>query len=303
MSPLDLNSLVKEYLRSPSFSDLQDRHPTVSVAADLDQDLLPLSGSAPHLTKVIMNLVSNAFEAMSGGGVLTISTSCESLDRPLDGYEHVEAGDYVVLRVGDTGTGIRPEDRPRIFEPFYTKKEMGRSGSGLGLSVVQGVVQDHKGRIDLQTRVGVGTTFAIYLPVTNQMPIVLDQEQLDYRGDETVLVIDDLEAQRKLAVRLLSSLGYRVTAVASGREAVDYSREHRVDILVLDMIMEDDFDGLDTYHAISQIRPGQKAVIASGFSETERVRAAQSMGAGPFVKKPYTLHGLGKAIREELDRP
>jgi CheY-like chemotaxis protein len=250
-----------------------------------------------------MNLVTNAFEAMPEGGRLTISTSCESLDRPLDGYERIEAGDYVVLRVGDTGTGISDQDRPRIFEPFYTKKEMGRSGSGLGLSVVRGVVQDHRGKIDLQTSVGKGTAFLIYLPITDQALDETIQEQLDYRGDETVLVVDDLETQRKLAVRVLSSLGYHVSAVESGREAVRYMRENEADILVLDMIMEDDFDGFDTYQAIAQVRPRQKAVIASGFSETERVKEAQRLGAGQFVKKPYTLHGLGKAVREELDKP
>jgi PAS domain S-box-containing protein len=302
MSSLYLNTLVKEYLRSPSFAELQSRYPAVSVETRLDQELLPVSGSAPHLSKVVMNLVTNAFEAMPEGGRLTISTSCESLDRPLDGYERVEAGDYVVLRVGDTGTGISDQDRPWIFEPFYTKKEMGRSGSGLGLSVVQGVVQDHRGKIDLQTGVGEGTTFLIYLPITDQALDETIQEQLDYRGDEAVLVVDDLEAQRKLAARVLSSLGYHVSVVESGREAVHYLQENEADILVLDMIMEDDFDGLDAYQAIAQIHPGQKAVIASGFSETERVKEAQRLGAGQFVKKPYTLNGLGKAVREELDR-
>ena len=143
--------------------------------------------------------------------------------------------------------------------------------------------------------------FLIYLPITDQALDEAVQEQLDYRGDETVLVVDDLETQRKLAVRLLSSLGYHVSAVESGRAAVRYLRENEADILVLDMIMEDDFDGLDTYQAIAQIRPGQKAVIASGFSETERVKAAQCLGAGMFLKKPYTLQRLGQAVRHELD--
>jgi CheY-like chemotaxis protein len=259
-------------------------------------------GSAPHLSKVLMNLVTNAFEAMPQGGRLTISTSCRSLDRPHAGYEYVEAGDYVVLRIGDTGVGIEEGDLPRIFEPFYTKKEMGRSGSGLGLAVVYGVAHDHKARIDLTTAVGKGTEFALYFPVTREPLLEDDEEEQDYRGDESVLVVDDLGEQRMLAVRLLSSLGYRVHAVESGRAAVAYLRDHSADILVLDMIMEAGFDGLDTYRKIVQTSPGQKAVIASGFSKTKRVEEAQRLGVGAFIRKPYTLQRLGRAVREELDR-
>lgn len=300
MSPIDINVLIKEYVRSPSFSDLRTRHPDVSVNLDLAADL-HVSGSDSHLTTAIMNLVTNAFEAMPDGGDLTIATSCESLDRPIEGYGHIAADDYVVLRVSDTGVGIAEADLPRIFEPFYTRKEMGRSGSGLGLAVVQGVVRDHRGQIDVQTRLGKGTAFALYLPITADLPAEEDKASIDCRGDETVLIVDDLKAQRDLAARLLTSLGYRVSIADSGRAAIDFLSEHSVDIVLLDMIMEDDFDGLDTYREIAQIHPDQKAVIASGYSETDRVRAAQALGAGVFLKKPYTLARLGQAIRQELD--
>jgi two-component system cell cycle sensor histidine kinase/response regulator CckA len=157
MLPLDLNQVVDEYLASLSFAGLAVRHPDVTVDVDLDPELPSILGSAPHLSKVLMNLVTNAFEAIPDGGRLAIRTSCERLDRPHAGYEQVEPGGYVVVRVGDTGVGIDAQDLPRIFEPFYTKKEMGRSGSGLGLAVVYGVVHDHGGRIDVKTAVGRGT--------------------------------------------------------------------------------------------------------------------------------------------------
>jgi PAS domain S-box-containing protein len=301
MMPLNLNQVVEAYLGSASLAELSVRHPQVSVDVDLDPKLLNTMGSAPHLSKVLMNLVANAFEAMPHGGRLTIGTSCQSLDRPHAGYEYVEAGDYVMLWVGDTGVGIEEGDLPRIFEPFYTKKEMGRSGSGLGLAVVYGVAHDHKARIDLATAVGKGTEFALYFPVAREAVLESDEERKDYRGSESVLVVDDLDEQRVLAVRLLSSLGYRVHAVESGRAAVTYLREHSADILVLDMIMEEGFDGLDTYREIVRTHPGQKAVIASGFSKTKRVEEAQRLGAGAFVRKPYTLQRLGRAVREELD--
>jgi PAS domain S-box-containing protein len=301
MSPLFLDTLVREYLRSPTFSDLQARYPAVTVDIDLNAEL-PIMGSSPHLSKAIMNLVINAFEAMPEGGKLTIGSLCHSFDRAFEGYEPIAAGDYVVLYVSDTGIGISEEERSQIFEPFYSKKEMGQSGSGLGLSVVQGVMQDHKGRIDLLSAVGKGTTFLLYLPITGNMPVHATKANRDYGGDESILVVDDMQAQRELAVRLLSSMGYKVTAVASGRAAVDYLRNHTADIVILDMLIEDDFDGLDTYREIARIHPGQKAVIASGFSETARIKTAQQLGAGIYLRKPYTLYRLGEAVREELDR-
>ena len=300
--PLNLNSIIEDYFHSPSFAELTAGNPNVFVAVNLAEDLLGISGSALHLFKVVMNLVLNAFEAMPYGGQLAITTYCLSLDRPVLGYDYIEAGDYVVLKVSDTGVGTEDEDLGRIFEPFYTKKEMGRSGSGLGLAVVYGVVQDHNGRIDVQTQVGVGSDFIIYFPVTRETFHEPEEASIDYGGNETVLVVDDLAEQRELAARLLSSLGYRVETVDGGRAAAKYLTENPVGILVLDMIMEDDFDGLDTYREIVKIRPGQKAIVVSGFSETDRVRKARRLGAGPFVKKLYTLESIGRAVRQELDR-
>jgi CheY-like chemotaxis protein len=179
---------------------------------------------------------------------------------------------------------------------------MGRSGSGLGLAVVYGVAHDHKARIDLQTEVGIGSEFSIYFPVTRDLFLVAEAQDEDYEGTESVLVIDDLQEQRDVAKRLLSSLGYCVTAVEDGRAALDALKERRVDLLVLDMILGEGPDGLDVYREIARRCPGQRAIIASGFSETERVKKAQALGVGPFVRKPYTIKTLGKAVREELDR-
>jgi len=128
-------------------------------------------------------------------------------------------------------------------------------------------------------------------------PMLGNLDRIRQAGLETYLA-----EQRELAIKLLSSLGYKVQAVASGQEAVEYLAQNDVDILVLDMIMEDGFDGLDTYRQIVKIRPGQRAIIASGFSETTRVKEAQRLGAGPFVKKPYTLETIGRAVHQELQR-
>lgn len=302
MAAINLNDVVDEYLASASFADLVTRYPQVTVDTELDPGLLRIQGSPHHLSKVLMNLVTNAFEAMPGGGRLAIRTTCERLDRPHAGYEQIEPGHYVVLRVADTGMGIPEEDVPRIFEPFYTKKEMGRSGTGLGLAVVYGVVHDHSARIDLETEVGEGTEMGLYFPVSESAtPVCVDDDQ-ECRGSECVLVVDDLEEQRTLATRLLSALGYRVHAVESGRAAICYLREHSVDIVVLNMMLDGELDGLDTYREIVRTRPGQKAIITSGYPGTERVEEAQRLGAGAFLRKPYTLQRLGRAVRQELDR-
>jgi CheY-like chemotaxis protein len=302
MGALSLNMVVNDYLGSPPFAHLQRAYPQVAVELDLAVDLPNVLGSPVHLSKVLMNLVTNAFEAMPGGGTLTVRTYYAQLDRPIAGYEVIESGEYVVLLVQDTGTGIEADDVGRIFEPFYTKKQLGRSGSGLGLAVVYGVAHDHKAHIDLQTQVGAGSAFRLYFPLAPGDSLLVEPVERDYRGTETVLVVDDVPEQREVATRLLSSLGYRVRAVPDGRAALEALKREPVDLLVLDMLMGGDLDGLDTFRESRKLYPGQKAVIASGFSETERVLEAQELGVGHFLRKPYTLDSLGKAVRSELDR-
>jgi CheY-like chemotaxis protein len=252
-----------------------------------------------------MNLVSNAAEAMPEGGKISISAENRYIDRPIRDYDDVEEGDYVALRVSDTGTGIPSEDMDKIFEPFYTTKKMGRSGTGLGLAVVWGTVKDHKGYIDLQSTEGEGTTITLNFPVTRQ-ETTKEQSGLsleDYMGSgESILVVDDREEQRKVASAILTKLGYSVTTVPSGEEAVEYMKNNSADLVVLDMIMEPGIDGLDTYKQILELHPGQKAIIASGLSETDRVKEAQRLGAGQYIKKPYTWETIGLTVRAELDK-
>jgi CheY-like chemotaxis protein len=193
----------------------------------------------------------------------------------------------------------------RIFEPFYTKKVMGRSGTGLGMAVVWGTVKDHNGYIDIQSAEGEGTTFTLYFPATRKESrggkSLLTLE--DYKGrGESILVVDDMAEQREIASEMLKKLGYSVTSVSSGEEAIDYMKDNSADLLVLDMIMDPGIDGLETYKRILKLRPGQKAIIVSGFTETDRAREAQKLGAGAYVKKPYLIEKIGITVRDELDR-
>jgi two-component system cell cycle sensor histidine kinase/response regulator CckA len=304
-SPLDLNKIITDQLNTPEWIKLASLHPGVDMKTELEPDLLPVMGSDSHLGKILTNLLFNAVEAIRNTGAVAIETRNRYLDRPVQGYDDVCEGDYVVLTVSDTGEGIPAHDLKRIFEPFYTKKVMGRSGSGLGLSVVWGAVKDHNGYIHVQSDEGTGTTMTLYFPVSREavvpnLPVAAEK----YMGTgESVLVVDDVQEQRELAIHMLGMLNYHVEAVASGEEALAYLRGKEIDLVVLDMIMDPGMDGLDTYRGMREIRPGQKTIIVSGYAETERVRKARELGAGPYVSKPYIQERIGMAIRGELDRP
>ncbi|MDA8123756.1 MAG: response regulator [Deltaproteobacteria bacterium] len=302
---VNLNQIVAEYLATPEHEKLSALHPRVYFECDLEEHLLNMMGSPIHLSKTLMNLVLNAAEAMPGGGVVTISTRNRYLDRPLRGYEELTEGDYVTLTVSDTGMGISAEDMDRIFEPFYTKKVMGKSGTGLGLAVVWGTVKDHKGYIDLKSKKGKGSTFNLYFPVSRKDLILSEAppEATNWNGNgERILVVDDIPEQREIATTILRSLGYHAASAASGEEAIAYLKDHSADLLILDMIMEPGMDGLETYRRLLEFRPLQKALIVSGYSETDRVREALLLGAGGYVKKPYLLQTISLAVRKELNR-
>jgi CheY-like chemotaxis protein len=271
----------------------------------LREDLLNIEGSATHLSKVLMNLLHNAYEAIMVEGSVRISTENRCLDQSMNAYERIPAAEYVVLGVEDTGIGIHEDDVHRIFEPFYSKKKLGRSGTGLGMTLVWSTVKEHGGFMDVRTREGEGSVFELYFPVTRrEVPHGEEPASLeDCLGHEKILVIDDIPEQREIAAAMLGKLGYSVHTVDSGEAAIKYLQNEKVDILILDMIMEPGIDGCETYRRILEIHPWQKAVIASGFSESERVREAQRLGAGPYLKKPYSFEKIGKAVRTELDRP
>jgi len=302
---LNINHIIRDYLKSPEHEKLQSLHTEIQAETDLDTDLLNIIGSPIHLSKTIMNLVTNAAESMPCGGMILIRTENQYIDRPITGYDDVEEGDYAVLSISDTGLGISPDSLPRIFEPFYTKKVMGRSGTGLGLAVVWGTVKDHKGYIDIQSTEGKGTTLTLYFPVIREgLASGKTQSSInEYMGKgESILVVDDVMGQREIASGILKKIGYSVTSVSSGEEAISYLKESPADLVVLDMIMAPGIDGLETYKRILKHHPRQKAIIASGFSETERVKEAQKLGAGEYIKKPYTIERIGLAVKSELGK-
>lgn len=302
---LNLNVIISEYLRSPEYLKMKSYHLDVRVESSLDKGLFNMQGSAVHLSKILMNLVSNAAEATPSGGKILISTENRYIDKGIEGYEKISPGEYVVLTVADTGVGISQADKGRVFEPFFTKKMTGRSGTGLGMAVVWKTVKDHNAYIDIHSAESKGTTFKLYFPITRQASnekkshIAIES----YMGKgESVLIVDDAEEQREILSGILKRLGYLVSSVSSGEEAVAYLTENAADLIVLDMIMEPGIDGLETYRRILELHPDQKSIIASGFSETERIQDTLKLGAGHYIKKPHTLEKIGVVVRSELDK-
>jgi PAS domain S-box-containing protein len=300
--PANINTLIREYCDSPEYRKLETRHPDVRIITELDPEVLNISCSPVHIRKCLMNLITNAAESIKGRGTVVVSSRNAYVDRSFAGDEDMKKGEYVVVTVADNGKGIEKENLDHIFEPFYTKKKMGMSGTGLGLTVVWNAVKDHEGRITVESG-DQGTSFTIYFPAireevaTSSEKIALD----DLAGHgEHVLVVDDERQQLDIAARMLGLLGYTVTCANSGEEAIAYLRDHSVELLILDMIMDPGINGRTTYEKIIQIHPGQKAIITSGFSDSEDVKQSQALGVGLFIKKPYLLRQLGQAVKQAL---
>lgn len=301
----DLNSIVSDYLESAEHSQAMKTHPSITIRTDLAKGPITTQGSSIHISKVVMNLINNAMEATPASGDILISTSILQTRQVLSGYEDIPPGRYACIRVKDNGVGIPARDIPRIFEPFYTKKPTGskKSGTGLGMTIIWATIKDHNGYIDISSNHGEGTTFTLYLPATRQISATAKQISLDrYKGNETILVVDDLKEQLTIAGNILHRLGYNAITAQSGTEALSILSKTKVDLVMLDMIMPGQMDGLETYEKILHLHPKQKAIISSGYSESEQVRKMQKLGAGGYIQKPYSMEDLARTVRTELDR-
>ncbi|MCK4656503.1 MAG: response regulator, partial [candidate division Zixibacteria bacterium] len=297
LEPVNLNEVVMAAVR-----ELEPLPVSLSFETHLSQDLMNTMAGRAQLHRVLANLISNARDAMNDSGRIVIETENFYVDKISLAYGQIPTGEYVKLTVTDTGHGISDDIAQKIFDPFFTTKTSDKKrGSGLGLSVVDAVVKDHEGYIDMHTVEGKGTSFYLYFPITRETTDDLGPECV-IGGTETVLVVDDDSVQREVSVKILKRLGYRVNAVDCGEKAIRFLSENEQDILLLDMIMPDGIDGTETYRRAVEISPTQKALILSGFAESERVQMALKIGAGAFIRKPLTRKTLADAVRKELDR-
>jgi two-component system cell cycle sensor histidine kinase/response regulator CckA len=295
--PMNLNQTVVSVL-----NQMQPLPETLVLHQDLADDLMNMKGGQAQLYRAVMNLIANARDAMQDIGELTMRTQNYYIDEALGNIGHIPRGEYVRLTIADTGCGMSEETVSKMFDPFFTmKKSDRRRGSGLGLSVVHAVLEDHSGHIDCRSRIGEGTTYDLYFPICREEAETLPDTQV-VGGDEHILVIDDDRLQRNVARTLLESLGYTVTEAESGEEGLQHLRRQPHDLIIVDMIMPDGIDGADTCRGAFEINPEQRAILISGYAESERVQDALRCGAGAFVRKPLTLKSIALAVRRELDR-
>jgi len=262
---------------------------------------LYFKGGSSQIYRVVSNLVSNAVDAIQDVGRVEIRTENFYSDSMSGKYSRVPRGEYVKLTVSDNGCGIPDDNLARIFEPFYsTKSAEGRRGSGLGLSVVYSVIEDHAGHIDFNSEPGIGTTFFVYFPITRENIPTPSTDKIT-GGNEKILVVDDDSIQRDVTGVLLKKLGYKVKTAESGEKAIEMISRDKYDLLILDMIMPGGLDGTETYRRALEINPAQKAVVVSGYAESGRVEETVRLGASAFLRKPLTIKSIAHAVRKALD--
>ena len=296
----NLNSIIDEFIFSLEYKNIEIKYPKILFSFKKDQDLENIYCSSNHMKKCIMNLLINAAESIHETGQVVLSTYNYVVNNEMAKKHSIDAGRYAALTVNDTGHGISSKDIERIYEPFYTKRIMGKKGTGLGLTIVWNTVEEHCGLITVDSSPK-GSSFSLYFPATlekvkiNQGPT----SPQDIKGEgQTILIIDDDKQQREIAGQILNALNYKVYTESSGESACEFLKNTPVDLLLLDMIMDPGMNGRETFEKILKINPNQKAIIVSGYAKNEEVEKTMSLGANKFVKKPYIMDELGRSAKD-----
>jgi len=295
--PVDVNRLISETCEMLP----RTIGPTITIEMVLDGDLWPAMTEASQLELAILNLAINARDAMHAGGRLTISTTKVTRgDRSR--LPHVDPGDYVMISIADTGTGMSEEVRDRAFEPFFTTKEAGK-GTGLGLSMVYGFAKQSGGTVTIDSEIGNGTTFRVYLPRAQhrlggtEAPV--SQRQRNVGPPSRILVVDDDSAVRTVTATLVRTFGHEVIESASGEAALDIlERDRRFDLLIVDLAMPN-MHGGEFAASAERLIPGVATLFVTGYTEGHRVR---EMTEGYVLKKPFRQAELAKKLRHILRR-
>ncbi|MFW5739593.1 MAG: ATP-binding protein, partial [Myxococcota bacterium] len=311
-APMDLTRFIRECLAAQDVEAIRRDHPSVRLETAFELTNSPpiIEGDVALLHRALHNLVLNAAESIDGAGRVLVEAACVELRDPLVGFEAVPAGRFGLLRVSDTGQGIPDSVLHRMFEPFVTTKKQcgGQSGSGLGLSVVHSIVRDHDGYVDVERdHEGWSTVIALYFPATSERvePAPPPEEQPLPTGSEQILVVDDEPGQRRLVRRRLQKLGYTVEEAPDGMQALELASKARTaetpfDLVLLDMILSEGFDGLTTLQKLMKLDPSLRAIIVSGHAQEERGRLAEMLGA-TWLGKPYDAMTLARLVRDRLD--
>ena len=300
--PIDINQIAVETV------SLLDKviGSNIEIRTTLAPDLAVVRADPVQMEQVLMNLCINARDAMPNGGVLKIETANTTLDeRFCTSQPLAHAGAYVVLRVTDSGLGMDAATMDRIFEPFFTTKEVGK-GTGLGLATVWGIVRQHNGFLQVESEVGKGSAFSVYFPADAGAPAPVERLQLAAPvrgGSETILVAEDHDGLRQVAIETLHNLGYRTIAACDGEEATALFSENRdgIDLALLDVMLPK-LTGPEVYVRLQRERPDLPVIFATGYSpDLEPLQSVMKRGL-PMLQKPYNPRDLGRKVRETLDQ-
>jgi two-component system cell cycle sensor histidine kinase/response regulator CckA len=295
--PTNLNKLIET--SSVMFGRTKKE---ITVHTNLHKDLWMVEVDRGQIEQVLLNLFINAWQAMPGGGSLTVNTENVTLDAGYLKPYTIKPGRYVKISITDTGVGMDKRTLERIFEPFFTTKELGR-GTGLGLASVYGIIKNHEGYINVYSEVEKGTTFTIYLPASET---AVEKEQVFadelLRGTETVLLVDDEDIIIDVGKQMLDKMGYEVLLAGSGKEAIEIYKDQqdRIDLVILDMVMPG-MSGGETFERLREINPGQKVLLSSGYSINGRAAEIMERGCDGFMQKPFNMIQLSQKIRGILD--
>lgn len=301
IKPIHIKPIVKEALKL-----LRSTIPkNIAIQQEISESKIVVKADPTEIYEIIMNLCTNAYHAMeSSGGCLGVNINAASLNFMDQNQLDLLPGRYCILTVSDTGVGIPDKIVDQIFEPYFTTKKIGK-GSGLGLAVVHGIVKNYRGSVSIQSQVGKGTVFKVFLPLVEPM----DEEEgkqngSDFsRGTEHVLLVDDETAIVNVGIKVLGNLGYTVTGRTSSEKALeDFKTDpEKYDIVVTDMTMPG-MVGTKLSKEIKQIRPDIPVIICTGFSNQIDAKKASSMGFQGFILKPFLAGDLSVVIRQVLDR-
>jgi signal transduction histidine kinase/CheY-like chemotaxis protein/HAMP domain-containing protein len=299
IKPVSVNRLIRETGETFGLA-----RKDIRIVQDLSEDIRAVLADEGQIEQVLMNLLVNAADAMPKGGTLYLKSENVSARSFSHKVHEVKPGNYVLMTIRDTGTGMDRKTLERIFEPFFTTKGMGK-GTGLGLASVYGIVRAHGGYVDVESEEGRGTTFYIYLPAGGE-PVSRDTEAMPVftRGHEKVLLVDDEEMVLDVGQKILGAMGYDVSLAKSGKEAIDLYRDQngRIDLVLLDMVMPDMCGG-ETYDSLKRINPAVKVLLSSGYSIDGQAAEILKRGCNGFIQKPFNMEQLSRKIRDVLQQP
>jgi CheY-like chemotaxis protein len=301
--PVRLVQIVEDALKFLRFSIPTSIEIRQNIQDDTDDSIL---ADSTQINQVMINLCTNAAHAMEDtGGVMTIGIQNIYLDQISAAvYPDMPPGNYVKLTVSDTGPGIDPEIKDRIFDPYFTTKEVGK-GSGIGLSVVHGIVKNHSGAISVDSKFGKGTTLSILFPAAGEEAVIeTEPDEKLSTGNERILFVDDEESMAEIGRRRLERLGYQVESKTNSIEALELFRADpdQFDLVITDMTMPH-ITGDKLVKEVLKIRPGMPTILCTGFSEKINEEKAKEIGVREYIEKPFNRGKLSRLVRKVLDHP